>query len=88
MPGAVVVAEDADVVDDVGDVGLGDLAIEQVLLAGREARLGTPAEVHHHLEQVGPVGEAAQACSTISGGSACHERIEVVGRLAAFHVAR
>ena len=33
----VVVAEDADVIDDVGDIAIGDLTVEEVLLAGGEA---------------------------------------------------
>ena len=83
--GAVVVAEDADVVDDVRDIGLGDLPVEQVLLAGREPRLRPAAEVHHDLEQVGPVGEPSQAITDL-GRECLHQGIEVVGRLAACHV--
>src|SRR6266508_904703 len=45
-PGPVVVAERTDVVDDVGDIRLHDLAIEEYLFGLREARLGTAAEVH------------------------------------------
>ncbi len=83
--GPVVVAEHADVVDDVRDVGVGDLAVEQVLLAGREARLRPAAEVHHDLEQVGTVREAAQPIADLRR-QRLHEGIEVVGRLASCHV--
>ena len=48
-PRAIVVAERADVVDDVRDVGFGDLAVEQVFLAGGEAGLWPTAEIHHDL---------------------------------------
>ena len=51
-PGPVVVAERPDVVDDVGDVGLADLAIEQRHLAVREARLRPAAEVEDDLDEV------------------------------------
>ena len=57
--GAVVVAEDADVVDDVLDVRLGDLAVEQRHLAVGEAGLGPAAEVHHDLDQLGRIGQRA-----------------------------
>ena len=59
--GPVVVAEDADVIDDVGDIAIGDLAVEEVLLAGGEARLRPAAEVHDDLEEIGPVREALEA---------------------------
>ena len=49
--GAVVVAERADVLDDVGDVRLGDLALEEAHLRIREARLGPPAQVHDDLDE-------------------------------------
>src|SRR4029453_9649828 len=50
--GAVVVAERPDALDDVGDVGIADLALEQGHLRIREARLGSPAEVEDDLDQV------------------------------------
>ena len=51
-PGAIVVAERADVLDDIGDVGLVDLAIEEDHLAVREAGLRTAPEIEHDLDQV------------------------------------
>ena len=78
--GAVVVAERADVVDDVLDVLLGHLALEQHLLAAAaEARLGRAAEVHDDLDQVALGRQRAQIASPISGGSAIEQRLEVVG---------
>ena len=68
--GAVVLAERADVVDDVLDVRLGDLALEQDLLAAAaEARLRAAPEVHHDLDDVRSAG-SARTRSPISGGSA------------------
>src|SRR5450759_142092 len=56
--GPVVLTEDTDVIDDIGEVGLGDLALEECLLAVGEARLRSPAEVHHNLDQVGWIGQS------------------------------
>ena len=84
MPGAVVVAERADVVDDVLDVLLGDLAIEQDLLAATaEARLGTPAEVHDDLDQVALGRQRAQAVADLrrQGERAARSRSSVIGRV-------
>ena len=68
--GAVVVAERADVVDDVLDVLFGDLALEQLgLAAAAEARLRRAAEVHHDLDHVRALG-SARKLRWISGGSA------------------
>src|SRR5664280_759715 len=39
-------------------VGLGDLALEECLLAVGEARLRSPAEVHDNLDQVGWIGQS------------------------------
>ncbi len=50
-PGPVVVAERADVVDDVGDVRLGDLALQERHLAVREARLRATAQVEDDLDE-------------------------------------
>ncbi len=55
-PGAVVIAEVTDALDHVLDVGIGDRHPVEDDLAVDEARLGLPAEVEHHLEQVPPVG--------------------------------
>ncbi len=82
--GPVVVPEDADVIDHVGDVGLGHLSVEELFLAVREAGLRAPAEVHHHLEQVGPVREGAQAIHDL-GRERLQQGVQVVGRLLACH---
>ena len=55
-PGAVVIAEIADALDHVLDVGVGDRHPVEDDLAVDEARLGLAAEVEHHLEQVPAVG--------------------------------
>ena len=69
--GAVVIAERADVIDDVLDVLLVDLAVEQDLLAAAaEARLGSAAEVHDHLDELATQRGSARMRSPISGGSA------------------
>ena len=80
--GPIVVAEDPDVVDHVRDIGVADLPVEEHLLAVHEARLGPPAKVHHHLEQVAAVRERAEALDDL-GGERCHQRIEVIGHLLA-----
>ncbi len=82
MPGPVVVAERADVLDDVGDVRLGDLAIEEHHLAVREPRLRSPAEVEHDLDHVFLVRER------VDGGDDLRRQrrqqgVEVVDRLTA-----
>ena len=79
--GAVVVAEGADALDDVVDVGLDDLPVEEHLLAVREARLRAAPEVEHHLEQVRAVRRSRCRRVTISGGSASSSasRSSVVG---------
>ena len=56
--GPVVLTEDADVIDDVAEVVLGDLALEEGRLAVGEARLRPPAEVHDDLDQVGWIGQS------------------------------
>ena len=78
-PGAVVVAERADALDDVLDVPLGHLAVEEATSPVGEARLRPPAEVHHHLEQVGPIAELAQPIADLRR-QRLHQRVEVVGR--------
>jgi hypothetical protein len=65
--GAVVVPERADVVDDVGDVRLGDLAVEQLDLRIRVARL-RPRSMTTSMSCSGSV--RAWIAATISGGSA------------------
>ena len=49
--GAVVVAEQADVLDHERDVGIVDLAVEEHDLRVREPALRAPTEVHHDLDQ-------------------------------------
>jgi hypothetical protein len=83
-PGPVVVAEGTDVIDDVGDIGLGHLAGEQLLLAMNEARLGAAAQVEHHLQQVGARRERAEPLHDLIGQRG-HQGVEVVGRLARGH---
>ncbi len=50
--GAVVPAECADVIDDVLQVRLADLAFEQGHLAVGEASLRPATQVHHDLDQL------------------------------------
>ena len=50
-PGPIVVSERPDVVDDVGDVGFGDLPLEEHFLAVGEACLRAPAQVEDDLDQ-------------------------------------
>jgi hypothetical protein len=51
-PGAVVVSERADVIDDERDVRLGHLAVEKTDLGIGEAPLRLATEVHHDLDQL------------------------------------
>jgi hypothetical protein len=53
----VVVTECADVLDHEGDVGVGDLALEEAHLGIGEAALRPSAEVHHDLDELFPVGQ-------------------------------
>ena len=73
----------ADVIDDVGDIAIGDLTVEEVLLAGGEARLRPATEVHDDLEEIGPFARRWRR-SQISGGRACMmaSRSSVVSRRA------
>ena len=70
MPGPVVVAERADVLDDVGDVGLGDLALEERHLArpGSAPRAGGPRSRTTSISA--SLSGSAWTAATISGGSA------------------
>ena len=70
IPGPVVVAERADVVDHVGDVGLGDLALEEHLLAVGEARLRPPTEVEDDLDQRRPFGQGVDGVDDLGGSEA------------------
>ena len=77
--GAVVVAERPDVVDDEGDVGLVDLALEQAHLRIREARLGPTAEVHDDLDEGGPIGQGVDGRHDL-GRQGREQGVEVVDR--------
>ena len=55
MPARLSSPNDADVLDDVGDVAVGDLAVEQRDLRRRVARLGPAAQVQDDLDQRLPV---------------------------------
>ena len=80
--GAVVLTERADVGDDRLDVGLGDVALEQDLLAAAtEARLRAAAEVHHDLDHVAVGGQGAHALGDLQG-QRVEQRVDVVGGLA------
>ena len=80
--GAVVVAEGADVVDDVLQVGLDDLALEEHgLAAAAEASLRAPAEVHHDLDQVALRRQGLQGGDEL-GRQGGEQSVEVVGHLA------
>ncbi len=78
-PGPVVVAEGADVIDDVGDVGLADLALEEGHLAVRKARLRPAAEVEHDLDQGGLVGQGMNGVDDLRRQGR-QEQVEVVHR--------
>ncbi len=76
--GAVVLAERADVVDDVLDVVRPDLTIEQDLLATTtEARLRAAAKVHHHLDDAAHVIELTHALADLRR-QRIDERLEVI----------
>ena len=66
----VVVTERADVLDDEGEVGLHDLAVEEHHLRIGEACLRPAAEVHDDLDQGGLVRAGRGRAATISGGRA------------------
>ena len=76
---AVVVAEAADVVDDVRDVMLGDLALEQRDLAARVARLGLAAEVQDDLDQGLSLGQGANGVHDL-GRERLEQDLEIIGR--------
>jgi hypothetical protein len=79
--GAVVLAERADVVHDVLDVTVDDLALEQDLLpAAPEARLRTAAQVHDHLDEI-PIGGQLLDGGDDLGRERGEECVEVVGHL-------
>ena len=77
--GPVVVAERPDVLDDEGDVRLGDLAIEQGHLRIREARLGPATEVHHDLDQRHPIRQRVDRGDDL-GRQRREQGVEVVDR--------
>ena len=80
--GPVVVAERPDVLDDVADVGLRDLALQERDLAVGEARLGPPAEIEDHLDQRLLVGQRVDGLDDLRRQRR-QQGIEVVDRLAA-----
>ena len=55
MPARLSSPNSADVLDDEGEVGLDDLALEQAHLRVREAGLRAAAEVHDDLDEGGPI---------------------------------
>ena len=77
----VVVAERADVLDDVGDVRVGDLAIEQRDLRRRVARLRPAPEVEHDLDHRLAVGQGMDRRHDL-GRQGRQEDVEVVHGLA------
>ena len=81
-PRAVVVAERPDVLDDVGDVRLTDLAFEEGNLAVRETRLGAPAQVEDDLDQRLLLGQRVDGVDDLPRQGR-QERVEVVDRFAA-----
>ena len=81
MPARLSSPKRADVLDHEGDVGLGDLAIEQHLLRIREARLRPPAEVHDDLDQGRPIGQRMDGGDDL-GRQRREQGIEIVDRLA------
>ena len=82
--GPVVVAELADVLDDVVDVLLGHLAVEQDHLAGVKRASGRrPRSITISSRSVRLLSSRRR--SQISGGQRLHQRVEVIGHLAACH---
>ena len=79
--GPVVVAERADVLDDEGDVGVGDLALEEHHLRIGEAGLGPTTEVHDDLDQRLAILEPVHGLDDL-GRDGCEQGVEVVDRLA------
>ena len=77
--GAVVVAEQADVLDHEGKVGLDHLAIEKADLRIREASLGTAAEVHDDLDECVAVGQGVDRVHDL-GRQRPEQGVEVVDR--------
>jgi len=77
--GAVVVAEGADVLHDERDVLLADLAVEQAHLGIREAALGPATQVHHHLDQGGPIRQAVDGLDDLRRECA-QQGVEIVDR--------
>ncbi len=80
-PRPVVVAEAADVLDDMGDVRLVDLAIEEHDLGIREAGLGPATQVQDDLDQRLLLGERVDGVDDL-GRQRGQERVEVVDRFA------
>ncbi len=78
--GAVVVAESADVVDDVLDVGFGDLAFEQGHLAVGGARLRPAPQIHHDLDEVRRIRQGMHRLHHI-GREGREKQIQIVDQL-------
>ena len=80
--GPVVVTEQPDVLHDVGDVGVVDLALEEFHLGIGEARLGSAPEIHDDLDQRGPIRQGVDGGDDL-GREGREERVQVVDRFAA-----
>lgn len=65
--GAIVVAESAHALDDVGEVGAAERALAELRGRAREARLGDAAEIEHDLEQLVQGTERADALAELGG---------------------
>ena len=78
---AVVVPERADVVDHEGDVGLGDLAIQQADLGIGEASLRATAEVEHDLDERLAIRQGMHGLDDLRRQRRQH-RVEIVDRFA------
>ena len=77
----VVVSERADVVDHEGDVGFGDLTLEQADLRIRESALGLAAEIHHDFDEGLAIGQGMHRCDDLRWQRREH-RVEIVDRFA------
>ena len=78
----LVVPERSDVVDDVGDVTLADLAVEQRDLAVRKAGLRPAAEVEDDLDQGLLLGQGVNGLDDL-GGKRREQDVEVIDRFTA-----
>src|ERR1035437_307346 len=78
---AVVVAECADVVDDVLDIGFADLPFEESDLAFREARFGLAAEIHDDFDQLRSIGQLLNRSQYV-GRESAEEQAKIIDQLA------